>query len=143
MKLFAVHPETDSNQGVFIYRLVLALIMMVCLSYATFASPLDTTPYRTPLVEFKSFEIEKSNSAVLLKWTVNHEQQVSHYVIERSKDGFDFQPVGYMFPKENQVESNSYLFQDKISKNNPSLTYRIVSVQRNGKAILTEVRSLN
>ncbi len=142
MKLITVNPETDSNQGVFVYRLVLALIMMVCLSYATFANPLDTTP-GTPIVEFKSFDLEKGNSTVIIKWTVDHEQQVSHYVIEKSRDGIDFQPVGYMFPKEEQLEANSYQFQDKLGKNKSPLTYRIVSIHRNGKVILTDLKTLN
>jgi hypothetical protein len=138
MKSFTVQPETKSNQGIFIYRLVLALIMMVCLSYATFAQqPANYTSATTlvevrSLVEFKSFDVEQQTGAVLLKWSVENEAEVSHYIIEKSTGGKEYQVAAYMFPHELQSKMNSYQYSDKKKENGSRASYRIVSVHKNG-----------
>lgn len=133
MKSFTVQPETtDSNQGIFIYRLVLALIMMVCLSYATFAQQPANYISATTGVEFKSFDVEQQSGAVLLKWSVENEADVSHYIIEKSISGKEYQVAAYMFPYELQSKSNSYQYSDKKTDAGSRTTYRIVSVHKNG-----------
>jgi hypothetical protein len=132
MKSFTVQPKTDSNQGIFIYRLVLALIMMVCLSYATFAQQPANHTSATTGVEFKSFDVEQQTNAVLLKWSVENEADVSHYIIEKSTGGKEYQVAAYMFPYEMQSKANSYQYSDKKKETNSRSSYRIVSVNKNG-----------
>lgn len=132
MKSFTVQPETESSQGTFIYRLVLALIMMVSLSYATFAQQPDNYTSATTGVEFKSFDVEQQTGSVLLKWSVENEADVSHYIIEKSIGGKEYQVAAYMFPYEIQSKANSYQYTDKKKEEGLRTSYRIVSIHKNG-----------
>lgn len=140
MKSFTVQPETDSNQGIFIYRLVLALIMMVCLSYATFAQPPANSISATTGVEFKTFDVEQQAGSVLLKWSVENEADVNHYIIEKSIGGKEFQVAAYMFPYEMQSKSSSYQYSDKKKDAGSRTSYRIVSVHKNGTTSSTTTK---
>ncbi|MGZ5246742.1 MAG: hypothetical protein ACXWV5_06870 [Flavitalea sp.] len=140
MKSYTVQPETDSNQGVFIYRLVLAMIMMVCLSYATFAQQPANYTSGISAVEFKSFEVEQHSGSVILKWSVENESEVSHYIIEKSIGGKEYQTAAYMFPYEMQDKANAYQYTDKKKDTGSRIGYRIVSVHKNGSTSTTPAK---
>lgn len=58
------------------------------------------------------FNATRDNSSVLLKWDTENEQNVMHYIVERSTDGQHFSPVGTVNAR-NRV-SNSYSFNDNL-----------------------------
>jgi PKD repeat protein len=73
------------------------------------------------------FKAAKDNNSVLLKWDTENEQNVMHYIVERSTDGQHFSPVGTVNAR-NRV-SNSYTFNDNLltltSKPQGQLYYRL------------------
>jgi ELWxxDGT repeat protein len=81
-------------------------------------------------LQFVSFSAQKCNSTeVCLNWKTANEQDVSHFEIEKSTDGFTFSKIGTRVAY-NQT-SNAYHFNDNIS-NTTKLFYRIKQIDKIG-----------
>jgi Secretion system C-terminal sorting domain len=82
-------------------------------------------------VKWISFTGNKTNTGVVdLKWITENEDQCDYYIIERSKDGLQFQEIARTSPK--RESRNSYSFTD----NNPNPGnnyYRIVEIDMDGR----------
>jgi hypothetical protein len=83
------------------------------------------------------------NDATLLKWESANEVNTSHYVVERSANGTDFNSIGTVAAKGNS--SNSYLYIDNNAANqlSPVLYYRLRLVDLNGSFTYSKVISVN
>lgn len=118
------------------YRLILACIIMLCLSFSVFANQKPVPP-----VEFQSFTVAMESHKVLLNWDVKHSELVSHFIVESSLNGSDYSIAGYVFPNED-LKNGSSRFWTVPKKNKSVMYYRIRSVETNGALTYSPNREL-
>jgi len=91
-------------------------------------------------VTIKSFSARSgANNKVLLNWEASAETNTSHYEIERSANGQDFDEAGIVMPGSNSIDQ-SYEFADDISSMPKGLVYyRLKMVDMNGTYTYSDV----
>jgi hypothetical protein len=92
-------------------------------------------------VELVSFEVKKSGDKGLLHWVTANEQDASHFEVEESLDGINFQYTGTVQATGNSTSLQNYFFTDYVL-NKGTNYYRIKAVDKNGSFDYTPVRSL-
>jgi len=103
----------------------------------TFTSPLSTLPVK--LASFTA-TLGKNNKADL-KWTTASEINVSHFVVERSTDGANYNEAGVVFAYGNATDKTNYSFSDNLSNIQSGVVYyRLRSVDLDGKGMYSETR---
>jgi hypothetical protein len=94
-------------------------------------------------LHFLSFTAQKcTDKNVCLNWQTTNEENVSHFVIERSIDGKTFTKVGTT--NANNQASNSYTSKDDIAflQNESKVYYRIKQIDVDGKFTYTDIKSV-
>jgi len=91
-------------------------------------------------VEFTSFEALHRQKQVLLSWSTEREENLSHFEIERSLNGMDFTSVGRTEVGATQG-SNSYHYIDEVRMLN-TLYYRIKAVDIDGTMTYSNIREV-
>lgn len=86
-------------------------------------------------VELNEFNANKKNdSKILLNWTTSTEVNVSHFVIERSFDGVNYNDAGIVFAAGNSTTTQRYSFTDDLKSNSKGvIQYRLRIVDANGR----------
>lgn len=101
----------------------------------------DTVTYISNVlpVNWASFDLVKQQSTVLLKWTTLTEQNTDKFVVERSANGKDFEPVATVAAAGNSTTLNTYRFTDyqPLSGSN---YYRIKQTDKDGAFTYTSVK---
>jgi trimeric autotransporter adhesin len=99
----------------------------------------NTIDAEPPLpVKLVSFTGSKIHDNVQLNWITATEQNNSHFNIQRSSNGTDFQKIGRENGKGNSITTTGYLYTDfKIP--NIDLFYRLEQVDVDGKTTLSPV----
>lgn len=101
-----------------------------------YVNPINTLP-----VSLVTFIANLNNKKVDLKWTTASEINVSHFIIERSFDGDNFQQAGLVFSNGGVDVTTNYMFPDDISSMNADIIYyRLKMVDLDGKTQLSNVR---
>lgn len=91
------------------------------------------------LVSFTA-TLNNSNKADL-KWTTASEINVSHFVVERSTDGANYNDAGVVFAYGNATDKTNYNFSDNVSSIQSGIVYyRLRSVDIDGKFQYSETR---
>ncbi len=81
------------------------------------------------------------NDKVELKWTTATEINVSHFTVERSTDGTNFNDAGMVFAYGNTNTNSNYVLSDNISNLQSSIIYyRLRSVDIDGKSEYSDTR---
>jgi hypothetical protein len=83
-----------------------------------------------------------SDKTVALTWTTYQEENVSHFVVEYSTDGANFQSVGTVTAIGNSTAASSYSFVHTKPSLNGTDFYRLQEVDLDGKATYSSVRAL-
>ncbi|SOD18980.1 glycine-rich domain-containing protein [Pedobacter xixiisoli] len=91
-------------------------------------------------VSFKMFNAVSSANAINLHWQTTSEQNNSHFIIKRSKDGVNFENFANIDGKGNSSETNSYNLVDK-KPNVGTNYYQLSQVDHNGKTTLLSTQS--
>ena len=120
--------------------------------FNTGASPSGGTDHLLPLsnvpvpVKFTSFTATKKENTAVLNWWVDNESSITdRYEVERSLNGTDFIKAATVAAKNNGLTSNGYTLTDlNISAYRASgvIYYRIKQVDKDGKFVYTEIRSV-
>lgn len=99
---------------------------------------LGTMPVK--LVSFDA--VLNNNNQVKVTWTTSSEQNLNHFIVERSTDGNNFSYAGIVFSSEgNSNQTINYSFNDDISKVQAGiLYYRLCSVDIDGKMQYSDIR---
>ena len=108
---------------------------------------LVTINYADPVtlpVKLVSFSAILNNEAVDLKWVTASEKNVSHFEIEKSLDGKNYEKAGVVFANGNSSETISYAFTDKSINIDQAavIYYRLRSVDHDGSSDLSIIRSI-
>lgn len=88
------------------------------------------------LTHFTAFPREER---VALQWSTESENQVDHFVIERSKDGLNFEKVGTLTATGNTSSTTHYFFDDESPLPGHSY-YRLQIVDTNGSVDMSDMR---
>lgn len=101
-----------------------------------FASANITLPLN--LLTFKG---TLQNNATLLEWQTGNEINTSKFVVERSTDGQNFQPIGTVMAAGNSSTNNKYSFIDyDVSRQSSSIVYyRLKMVDNDGAYTYSDI----
>jgi hypothetical protein len=92
-------------------------------------------PLPVELISFSGHRTE--NKDVHLEWTTASERNNDHFEVERSTDGKEYLPVGYVAGSGNSSYSHTYGFTD-INSTEVETLYRLRQVDFDGTSIVTE-----
>lgn len=84
--------------------------------------------------QISSLTSSVKNNRIDLTWSASAEKNVSHYLIEKSIDGKQFDQAGIVFTYETAATDVMYPFFEKIANNNAVriVYYRVSTVNNNG-----------
>lgn len=95
-------------------------------------------------VDFLSFDVKKVSNGNMLLWKTASESNSSHFVLERSIDGINFESIGKVKAAGNSGSILSYNYLDsKISSSYEIVYYRIQEVDLDGAFIYSKLKSLS
>jgi len=98
-------------------------------------------PLPVELIEFVA--LSKPNHQAEIRWTTATEINNSHFVIERSYNGRDFEVIGHQNGAGNSMENIDYLFLDNtINTKEFKVYYRLRQVDFDGTETLTPIRKV-
>jgi hypothetical protein len=108
----------------------------------TYVSGGSPSGFCTTPVDLLSFTAEKTPQNVLLKWSTAMEKNFSHFVIEKSSDGINYEQAGIVFGSGNSSNQINYTFEDYAII--PGIVYyRLKQVDLDGSVKYSEIRSVN
>ena len=93
-------------------------------------------------ITFGSFTAQKQNKTVKLNWTTEQEFNSSHFIIERSADGRNWQSLASIAAAGNSSNHLEYTAYDNLPLNGTSY-YRIKEVDKDGRLQVSVVRPVN
>lgn len=103
-----------------------------------FRSDLFTPPLTLP-VTFTSFTGQHVNDVNEIKWDVEDEYNLSHYEVERSIDGFNFQTTGNVAAR-NATMPSTYYYNDNIRNiTSTSFYYRLKAINADGTYFYSDI----
>ena len=133
----------------FNYTVVVIIVVLfsntsIAQSTATTASAFSTQdPVRPVIIESFTTAINASSKKAELKWITAGENNLSHFVIEKSADGVNFNDAGVFFSYGNATDKTNYFFNDNISGMQAgTVYYRLRSVDNNGKSNYSDSRMI-
>jgi hypothetical protein len=92
-------------------------------------------------LELTSFTATKSKNNALLVWKTATEKDVSHFDVERSRDGVAFKTIGTVKAVGNSVDEQKYTLTDEATLSGINY-YRLKAVDIDGKFKYSVVQSL-
>lgn len=96
----------------------------------TYQAPVNSS---LPVV-LSAFTAKKNGSQALLNWTTDVEENVSHFVVEKSLNGREFSEAGVLFTEGNSTLRREYSFKDDLKAITGGLVYyRLRIVDLDGK----------
>ncbi|MCX6316412.1 MAG: T9SS type A sorting domain-containing protein [Bacteroidetes bacterium] len=106
-------------------------------------SPFGISSNATVLpLTFLSFNAAKCNNQVCLNWTTANEQQVSHFIVERSKGGGAFVPLKNIAARNQPYNQYSISDETAAGSGRQLLLYRIRQVDTDGKYTFSQIRAI-
>lgn len=92
-------------------------------------------------VNISSFDIKKVEKNIELQWQTSEEKNNAFFVLERSRNGINFESIGQVAGKMNSNEMVSYKFIDANPLSGNSF-YRLKTIDINGKIEYSEVKKI-
>ena len=91
-------------------------------------------------LEWLSFEAKRVQNRAFLTWQTVNEQKVSHFVVQKSFDGKNFQSIGQV-KAQGGLTKNEYNFTDNTTLRGATY-YRLAQFDTDGKSTYSSVRTL-
>ena len=104
-----------------------------------------SSPLPVELTHF-SAQWQTEGESALLTWQTATETNNSHFLIERSFDGVEFQTIGQVEGMGTTITSTDYQFDDPLETNNPNpetIYYRLKQVDFNGDYEYSDMKTLS
>jgi hypothetical protein len=93
-------------------------------------------------VEYKSFTATKGTDANILRWSTASETNNSHFEIQRSVDGKNFEAIAKVKGSGNSTKALSYSFNDVKAPSAKTTYYRLKQIDFDGKAEFSKTVSI-
>ncbi len=129
--IFPFNPSNDT----FIDELIPNEWYIICYHWIANCPQTDACPiiYTSLLpIELLSFEVESVDGINILKWTTASEINNDYFVVERSIDGSEWEPIGIVPGAGNSISTVKYIFNDDEPLNGLNY-YRLKQIDYNGK----------
>jgi hypothetical protein len=84
-------------------------------------------------IEFLDFTAKRENGIPVLNWSTACSMDCDQFVVERSTQGVDFEPVAMVEAGNSNEARQEYDFTDQANKNDGIVYYRIKVIEKNGK----------
>lgn len=94
-------------------------------------------------VDLVSFDLEKRKEKVELKWTVASEINNDGWNVQRSENGFTWNTIGHVTGRGDSTAEEDYTFEDRESKPNGMVFYRLEQVDLDGQKAYSDVKSVD
>src|SRR5258708_5221180 len=92
-------------------------------------------------VTLTSFNAQLGDNKVNLKWEDASEFKFSHFIVERSTDGYEFSDAAMVFSNGNLHGKADYAYSDKVNTSTKGiLYYRLKMVDIDGAYVYSAVR---
>jgi hypothetical protein len=91
-------------------------------------------------LQLVSFNAYLNKNKVDLKWVTMNEENVSHFIVEKSYDGKEFNDAGMVMAFGNTTETKSYSLSNDVSHDKDIVYYRLRSYDNDGKTQLSTTR---
>lgn len=92
-------------------------------------------------VVLSAFTAKKLSDKVILNWSTELEESVSHFVVQKSTNGTDFTDAALVFTSGNSTLHKEYSFTDDVKNNMGGLLYyRLKTVDVNGSYEQSAIR---
>jgi hypothetical protein len=82
-------------------------------------------------IKLQAFHVTKINKTTKINWTTSHEKSSSHFLIQRSQDGSNFETIGQVNSVGDSEITNNYSYIDNQPKKGNNY-YRLVQVDLDG-----------
>jgi len=105
-----------------------------CSSNCNNVLPIELTDFNTTCL---------ANGSVELNWKTISEQNNSHFEIEYSNDGFDFNKIGQLKGKGTTIEAQNYHFLNTLHDFSKQGFYRLKQVDFDGKFTYSNIITIN
>lgn len=95
-------------------------------------------------VKITEFTATAQNRVVNLKWT-GHEENFSHYILQRSEDGRNYKDIAVVFANGNNGNASNYMYKDaNVLSNTGMLYYRLELVDKVQEQVkYSDIRMIN
>ena len=92
-------------------------------------------------VNFTSFYVSQSGDDAQLHWSTDREINNSHFDVERSYNGVDWEKIAIVIGGMNSNNTNTYAYADK-NISNPVVYYRLRQVDTDGRGTYSSIKIL-
>lgn len=99
-------------------------------------APVETT---LPLI-LNAFDARFDNKKTTLSWSSSQEKNFSHYVVERSFDGREFNEIAIVFGNNNNDVRADYSYTDNVGSSKGIIYYRLKMVDLDKRSKYSAVR---
>ena len=97
----------------------------------------------TSSAKLTSFAVKKVKDKIILNWTTDQEENLSHFTVERSFDGLNFSDAGIVFTNDNVDVMKQYSFKDVLRSNSKGVVYyRLKMVGIDGQTEYSSVKKI-
>ncbi len=107
----------------------------------TGTSPAGFKAFSSLPVNFTSFYVSKSGENIQLTWSTDKEINNSHFDVERSFDGLDWQKVAVVDGAGTSSNVNNYIYHDKNFANSV-VYYRLRQVDIDGGFVYSSIKTI-
>ncbi|MBC7827240.1 MAG: T9SS type A sorting domain-containing protein [Chitinophagaceae bacterium] len=107
----------------------------------TGSSPFGFRSFSLLPVNFTSFYISKTNQNIQLSWSTDKEIMSSHFDVERSFNGTQWEKISVIFSAGTSNNTNNYTYSDK-NISNPVVYYRLRQVDLNGRSVYSSIKMI-
>ncbi|MDH4471904.1 MAG: T9SS type A sorting domain-containing protein [Fluviicola sp.] len=94
-------------------------------------------------VELLRFEVSKNDQAVICNWETGSELNCDYFIIERSSNGIDFEPIGQMDGAGTSTQTHTYTLYDSSPIDQGVSYYRLAQTDFDGTIAYSETKSVN
>jgi hypothetical protein len=111
---------------------------------AAFVNPSSFLPPQQPSLNFIDFTAELQSDSAVLKWDVDNEINISSYQIERSRDGFTFNPLITKTSLGNGTNPSQHSYQTTDTHLLEGVSYyRLAETDNNGNTQIYKTISID
>jgi trimeric autotransporter adhesin len=114
-------------------------------SFSSFYFGNSSATFPTLPLQLLSFKGDWKNNAAYLQWETANESNTSHFIVERSNDGNNFNDIGTVAANGNSTTQISYAYTDNDAASQPSpvIYYRLKLVDINGRSTYSKIISIH
>ncbi|MES2557396.1 MAG: T9SS type A sorting domain-containing protein [Bacteroidota bacterium] len=94
-------------------------------------------------VELLRFNVSKTAESVICNWETASELNSDYFIIERSSNGIDFEPIGQMDGAGTSTQMHTYTLYDSSPIDHGVSYYRLAQTDFDGTTTYSETKSIN